>query len=120
MDTLDRTLDALANPHRRQVLDRLATGALSTPALLREVDISKQAFSRHLAVLEAAGLVERTMTGRSHELRLTPEPLTNVGTWVDRIQRGWEANGDRLGRLLASLDHPHNHEETANDETNNA
>ena len=99
-DVLDRTLDALANPHRRDIVDRLVAGPLDTPSLGTAFDMSKQALHRHLTVLEGAGLVERRAQGRVHEVRLCAEPLAAVVSWASEVRRGWETSLDRLAHVL--------------------
>lgn len=99
---IERTISALANKHRRNIIDLLATGPVETPALGGHFEMSKQALNKHLVVLEGAGLVERHLDGRVHQLRLRPEPLDAVGDWVAVIRCGWEASLDRLGALLES------------------
>lgn len=98
--TLDPLFDALASEHRRSIVDHLTTGPLDTPTLGARFDMSKQALNRHILVLEEAGLVERRLQGRVHELRLVAEPLDGISDWVSQIRRGWQANIDRLTALL--------------------
>jgi DNA-binding transcriptional ArsR family regulator len=85
---LDAVFDALANGPRRDIVRRLALGPLTTPEVGRHFGFSKQALSRHVAVLEGAGLIQRTVRGRVHELALAPAPLGEVSTWVTEIRRG--------------------------------
>ena len=98
---LDRTFDALANEHRRRIVDQLTVGPLDTPTLGSRFSLSKQALNRHLIVLEDAGLIERRLRGRVHALTLQPSPLDDVGAWVAEVRRGWEASFDRLAQILA-------------------
>lgn len=98
---LDRAFEALANPHRRAIVDRLADGPLTTPELGAAFDITKQALSRHVHVLESAGLVARRPHGRVHELRLRPEPLDEIAEWTALRRRAWESNLDRLDAVLS-------------------
>jgi DNA-binding transcriptional ArsR family regulator len=93
---LDAVFDALANEHRREIVRRLAGAPMTTPAMADAFGFTKQALSRHLGVLEHAGLVRRTPRGRLHELALVPQPLDRVRDWVVDLRRGWEANLDRL------------------------
>lgn len=102
--TLDPVFDALASEHRRRIVDHLAIGPLDTPTLGAKFDMSKQALNRHLLVLEEAGLVERRLTGRVHQLRLVADPLDGVSEWVSQIRRGWQANIDRLATVLEEDD----------------
>ncbi len=103
---LDRAFEALANPHRRAIVDRLAAGPLTTPELGRTFEMSKQALSRHVHVLEAAGLVAREPHGRVHELRLEPGPLDEIAEWTALRRRAWEANLDRLDAVLTEPTEP--------------
>lgn len=110
---LDRAFDALANAHRRAIVDRLADGPLTTPQLGQAFEMSKQALSRHVHVLEEAGLVVRQAHGRVHELRLEPGPLDEISEWTARRRRAWEANLDRLDAVLTRPNDPT--EETADE-----
>jgi len=101
---LDALFDALANRPRRQIVARLASGPMTTPEVGRHFGFSKQALSRHVGVLEGAGLIERTVRGRVHELALVPNRLDEVATWVTVVRRRWEANLDRLGEVLGGSD----------------
>jgi len=74
---------------------------MTTPEIGRHFRFSKQALSRHVAVLEDAGLVTRAMRGRVQEVALDPAPLAGVVEWLAVVRRGWESNLDRLGDLLA-------------------
>jgi DNA-binding transcriptional ArsR family regulator len=99
---LDIILDALANEPRREVLVRLAAGPMTTPEVGRGFGFSKQALSRHIAILESAGLVRRTVRGRVHDLTLVRAPLTEVSGWLAEIERGWQSSLDRLDAVLRS------------------
>jgi DNA-binding transcriptional ArsR family regulator len=98
--SLGAVFAALANEPRRKIVARLSRGSMTTPAIGRQFRFSKQALSRHVGVLEDAGLVERRSHGRVHELALVPAPLDGVTQWVDEVRRGWNANLDRLDALL--------------------
>ena len=102
--TLDRTLDALGNEHRRRIVDRLATGSVDTPLLGEQFSMSKQALNKHLVVLEAAGLVRRERHGRVHTVHLQTGPLGSIVDWVGQVRQGWESSFDRLGQLLEEGD----------------
>ncbi|HEY3814024.1 MAG TPA: metalloregulator ArsR/SmtB family transcription factor [Caulobacteraceae bacterium] len=97
---LDRTFDALANQPRREIVSRLSGGGLPTRELAEQFSFTKQALSRHLALLEEAGVVERTPLGRAHLLTLRPRPLVGVSDWVAEIRQGWRASFDRLDTIL--------------------
>jgi len=92
--------DALANERRREIVSRLARGSMTTPEIGRHFGFTKQAMSRHLAQLESAGLVARTLHGRVHELSLIPRRLDGVARWVNELRRGWAASLDRLDEVL--------------------
>ncbi len=100
-DALPAVFDALANEQRRAILVRLARGSASTPEVAAQFGFTKQALSRHLTVLEDAGLIERTIQGRVHYLALIPAPLDRVSRWLVEIRRGWHASLDRLNALLS-------------------
>jgi DNA-binding transcriptional ArsR family regulator len=102
--SLDLVFDALANEPRREIVTRLAQGAATTPEIGRLFGFSKQALSRHVAVLEQAGLVHRLVRGRVHELSLVPAPLDEISGWLAEIHRGWQASLDRLDAVLRSCD----------------
>jgi DNA-binding transcriptional ArsR family regulator len=91
---------ALVSRPRREIIARLAQGSMTTPEIGRHFRFSKQALSRHVTVLERAGLVRRTMQGRVQEVALDPAPLARVIDWIAIVRRGWESNLDRLGDLL--------------------
>ena len=97
---LDRVFDALANEPRREIVARLSRGPMTTPDVGRHFGFSRQALSRHVSVLEAAGLIARTPRGRVHELALVAAPLADLSRWVDIVRQGWEASLDRLGDVL--------------------
>ncbi len=97
---LNDAFGALANRDRRRLLRELRRGPLPTPAIAGQFDFSKQALSRHLAVLEHAGLIERHTRGRIRYIRLAPAPLQRVSNWIFELRRGWQASLDRLDRVL--------------------
>lgn len=99
---LDLAFDALASAPRREIVARLAQGPTMTPELGREFDFSKQALSRHVAVLEQAGLVRREIRGRVHELSLAPRALEPVSEWLEVRRAAWESSLDRLDDVLRS------------------
>ena len=105
--TLDRVFDALANESRRLIVAELGRGPATTPELRRQLHgrslrfaVSKQAFSKHLQILESAGLVERERQGRTDQLRLDASALNDVTSWVGSITEMWRHNLDRLDRVL--------------------
>jgi DNA-binding transcriptional ArsR family regulator len=95
-DLLDRTFAALADPTRRAILTRLATGQASVTELAEPFEMSLPAVSKHLKVLERAGLISRGREAQWRPCRLEPAPLKDVADWVEEYRGLWEA---RLGRL---------------------
>lgn len=100
----DQVFDALANGARREIVARLSRGRATTPDLGRDFEITKQALSRHLRVLEDAGLIERRLRGRVHELNLVPDQLEGMSRWVTTIRDNWSWNLDRLESVLGGRD----------------
>jgi DNA-binding transcriptional ArsR family regulator len=99
---LDLTFAALADPTRRRILAHLARGDRSVTELARPHRISLPAVSKHLRVLENAGLLRRRRYGRVHELQLEAKPLKQAAEWVERYRRFWEGSLDRLAAFLES------------------
>jgi DNA-binding transcriptional ArsR family regulator len=95
-DHLSATFSALADPTRRAILARLASGECSVTALAEPFDMSMPAVSKHLKVLERAGLIARGRSAQWRPCRLEPAPLKDVSDWLDHYRMLWEA---RLGRL---------------------
>lgn len=102
-EQLDQTFFALADSTRRAILARLATGSASVGELAEPFDISQPAISRHLKVLERAGLVSVERDGTRRPRRLEPEPLAAAEGWIERYREVWEANFQRLDALLDEL-----------------
>ena len=100
MDALDRTFAALADPTRRAILARLAKGEAHVGALVAPFPISGPAISRHLRVLEHAGLIEREADAQWRICRLRPAGLRAAHDWLDDYRAFWEAGLDRLAELL--------------------
>src|SRR5262245_9383204 len=100
---LDETFAALANPTRRAMLARLAAGAATVNELAEPFDMQLPAVSKHIKVLERAGLVVRGQQAQYRPVALDPGPLVQVATWVDRYRHIWEASFDRMGDYLAQL-----------------
>jgi len=98
---LDLTFGALADPTRRAILARLAHGEATVGELADPFEISRPAISKHLRVLERAGLVERTREGRVSRCELDAAPMRDAAEWVDRYRRFWEGRLDSLSRYLA-------------------
>jgi DNA-binding transcriptional ArsR family regulator len=102
---LDRTFHALADGTRRAMVHALAGGrARSAGELGRRFRSAQPTISKHLKVLEQAGLVERTIDGRVHRFRLIQRPLRDAERWIARHQQFWTGAVDQLERLLAEAD----------------
>jgi DNA-binding transcriptional ArsR family regulator len=102
-DSLSSTLAALADPTRRAILARLADGEATVGELAAPFAMSLPAVSRHLKVLERAGLIARGRAAQWRPCRLEPAPLREVAGWLDRYRRHWEASLDRLDAYLQDL-----------------
>ena len=98
--TLDRTFAALADPTRRRILTHLARGNQRVTDLARPFDMSLPAISKHLRVLENAGLLRRRRYGRVHEIKLEARPLKDAAQWVEKYRKFWEGSLDRLAEYL--------------------
>ncbi|HEV2671491.1 MAG TPA: metalloregulator ArsR/SmtB family transcription factor [Gemmatimonadales bacterium] len=101
--TLDATFAALADPTRRAILARLATGAATVNELAAPFDMSQPAISKHLKVLERAGLISRGREAQRRPRTLEPRPLADATDWIERYRRIWEANFKRLDAVLQEL-----------------
>ena len=99
---LDRTFAALADPTRRRILAHLARGDRCVTHLARPHAMSLPAVSKHLRVLEQAGLLRRRRAGRVHEMRLEAKPLKQAAEWVEEYRKFWEGSLDRLAKYLES------------------
>ena len=99
-EVLDRTFAALADPTRRAILARLAGGEATVGELAAPFAMSLPAVSRHLKVLEAAGLLARRKDGRSWRCRVEAAPLRDAVGWIEQYRRFWEGRLDRLARYL--------------------
>jgi DNA-binding transcriptional ArsR family regulator len=102
-DHLSATLAALADPTRRGLLARLALGEASVTELAEPYDMSLAAVSKHLKVLERAGLIARGRQAQWRPCRLDAAPLRDVAAWLEYYRRFWEDRLDRLGDYLAHL-----------------
>ena len=91
---------ALAHPIRREIVERLSGGPASVGALTRDFGVSKPTISRHLKMLEEAGVVSRVIDGRNHRLALRPDTLAETSGWIDRQRTRWEALFDVVGEYL--------------------
>ncbi len=97
---LDRTFAALADPTRRRILEHLARGQHRVTDLARPYDMSLPAISKHLRVLEKAGLLRRRRYGRVHQIQLEAKPLKQAAEWVEFYRQFWEDSLDRLADYL--------------------
>jgi DNA-binding transcriptional ArsR family regulator len=102
-DSLSTTFAALADPTRRAILARLATGEATVGELAAPFDISLPAISKHLKVLQRAGLIEQGRQAQWRPCRLTPEPLRDLAEWVAQYRRHWEESFDRLDEYLREI-----------------
>ena len=102
-DRLSATLFALSDPTRRGILARLALGEATVGALAEPYDMSLAAVSKHIKVLEGAGLIARGRTSQWRPCRLQAEPLEAVAKWVEDYRLFWERNLDSLGDYLEAL-----------------
>jgi DNA-binding transcriptional ArsR family regulator len=102
-DRLDATFAALADPTRRAILARLASGQASVTELAEPFSISQPAISKHLKVLERAGLISRGREAQRRPRRLEPKPLAEATKWLENYRRFWEATFQRLDGLLEEL-----------------
>lgn len=105
MRNLDATFAALADPTRRAIIARLAEGDATVLELAEPFDISLPAISRHLKVLEQAGLIARERDANKRPCRLVGEALGDVVEWAEHTRRAWEARFDRLDAYLRELQH---------------
>ena len=102
-DRLSTTLSALADPTRRAILARLSEGEASVTELVAPFEISLPAVSKHLKVLERAGLIARAREAQWRPCRLEPGPLRDVASWVEEYRRFWEERFERLDEYLEEL-----------------
>ena len=100
-DALDRTFSALAHPIRRSILSTLALdGPASVSELAEPYQVSLMAISKHLKVLEGAGLIVRRKDGRVHHIRFDPQPMAEASDWIEKHRVFWERQLDALARYL--------------------
>jgi DNA-binding transcriptional ArsR family regulator len=102
-DPLSQTFSALADPTRRAILARLAQGEATVTELAKPFDMSLPGVSKHLKVLQHAGLVVQGRDAQWRPCRLDPEPLRSVASWVEQYRRLWEERLDRLDEYLRGL-----------------
>lgn len=102
---LDRVFRALSDPTRRRVIERLVSGSASTSTLAQPFAMALPSFTQHLGVLERAGLVTSTKSGRVRTYELVPGALAVADGWLAEQRSLWERRLDQLDELLATLDH---------------
>lgn len=102
-DHLSTTFSALADPTRRAILARLTTGEKTVSDLAEPFDITMPAITKHLKVLEKAGLIERSREAQYRPCRLQPEPLKSIDEWIGQYRKFWEESFDRLDNYLQQL-----------------
>jgi len=100
---LDATFSALADPTRRAILERLARGESTVMELARPFKMSQPAISRHLRVLEAAGLIDRRVEGSKRPCRIAPDLATDIDRWLAMLRDALSKNYERLDSVLASM-----------------
>jgi len=105
-DRLDATFLALADPTRRAILARLARGDASVMELAEPFDMSQPAVSKHLKILERAGLISRGRDAQRRPCRLEAKPLEAVHAWLERYRQMWDASFERLDALLEEQQTP--------------
>ena len=102
-DRLDKTFSALSDPTRRAILARLALGEASVNALMEPFHLSQPAISKHIKVLERAGLISRSRVAQTRPCRLEAGRLRDVADWVDRYRDFWTESFDRLDLHLQRM-----------------
>jgi DNA-binding transcriptional ArsR family regulator len=102
-ERLDATFAALADPTRRAILARLASGQASVNELAEPFSMSQPAISKHLKVLERAGLISRGQDAQRRPRRLKPKPFVEATDWLEKYRRIWAANFQRLDALLDQM-----------------
>lgn len=107
---LNRTFAALADPTRRRILEHLAGGDRCVTDLARPHSMSLPAVSKHLRILENAGLVRRRRKGRVHSLKLEAAPMQQAQAWIEEYRKFWEGSLDRLDEYLKELQKQTGHE----------
>ncbi|MDE2330515.1 MAG: winged helix-turn-helix transcriptional regulator [Bradyrhizobium sp.] len=103
MASLDAAFSALADPTRRAILARLALGEATVMELVDPFDLTQPAISRHLKVLEGAGLIVRRAEGTKRHCRLAPSAITAIDQWLAVLRQALAANYDRLDEVLATM-----------------
>jgi DNA-binding transcriptional ArsR family regulator len=96
----DAAFKALAHPLRREIVDRITGGATTVGEATQDFGVSKPTISRHLKLLEEAGVVTRVIDGRTHRLSLRPETLAETSDWIENQRARWERLFDVVGEYL--------------------
>ena len=107
-DTLSTVFSALADPTRRAILERLSRGEATVTELAAPFEMSLPAVSKHLKVLERAGLISRGREAQWRPCRLEPKAMQGAATWLDAYRQLWEESLDRLGEYLREVQAPAN------------
>ena len=115
-DTLSATFAALSDPTRRAILARLVDGEASVKDLSAPFDMTQPAISKHLRVLERAGLIERGRQAQWRPRRLRAEPLRDIADWVSQYRRHWEDSFDRLDAYLRDVNERQEQEHGGDDD----
>ncbi len=102
-DQLDAAFAALANPTRRAILARLAQGEATVNTLAEPFDMSLPAVSKHIKVLEDAGLITRGRTAQFRPCTINAQPLKNVANWTDQYRHIWDARFDTMNHILSTM-----------------
>ena len=103
---LDQTYGAIADPTRRAILNILAEGEANVGSLAKRFPISLNGVSKHVKVLEQAGLVQRTVQGREHRLRLNAKPLQDASAWLEHYRTFWDSRLSALEEFLLKPQKP--------------
>jgi DNA-binding transcriptional ArsR family regulator len=103
MSNLDAAFSALADPTRRAILARLAFGEATVMELAQPFEMTQPAISRHLKVLEGAGLIMRRVEGTKRPCRLSPDGITEIDQWLGKLREAFAANYERLDEVLATI-----------------
>jgi DNA-binding transcriptional ArsR family regulator len=106
MPNLDAAFSAMADPTRRAILARLALGEATVMELAKPFDMTQPAISRHLKVLEGAGLILRRVEGTTRPCRLAPSAIAEIDQFLDMLRQALTQNYDRLDRVLAGMKPP--------------
>lgn len=112
MPRLDTTFSALADPTRRAILARLALGETTVMELARPFEMSQPAISRHLKVLEGAGLIVRRVEGTKRPCRLAPTAIAEIDQWLSMLRKALAANYERLDSVLTEMTPPEREEKS--------